>query len=115
MTRFDSSFGGLGGCPFVPGAAGNISTEDVLNFCEESGIATGIDLEQVMELSRSLRRLLGHDLDSYVLRPGRARDLILSYPARVSLFSFSFFLFPLHSEAAMASQQGHGCFASYRI
>ena len=78
MTRFDSSFGGLGGCPFVPGAAGNISTEDVLNFCEESGIATGIDLEQVMELSRSLRRLLGHDLDSYVLRAGRARDLILS-------------------------------------
>ena len=78
MTRFDSSFGGLGGCPFVPGAAGNISTEDVLNFCEESGIATGIDLERVMELSRSLRRLLGHDLDSYVLRAGRARDLILS-------------------------------------
>ena len=78
MTRFDSSFGGLGGCPFVPGAAGNISTEDVLNSCEESGIATGIDLEQVMELSRSRRRLLGHDLDSYVLRAGRARDLILS-------------------------------------
>jgi len=38
MTRFDSSFGGLGGCPFVPGAAGNISTEDVLHMCEESGI-----------------------------------------------------------------------------
>ena len=67
-----------GRLPLCAGAAGNISTEDVLNFCEESGIATGIDLEQVMELSRSLRRLLGHDLDSYVLRAGRARDLILS-------------------------------------
>ena len=52
MDRFDSSFGGLGGCPFVPGAAGNISTEDVLHLCEESGIATGIDITKVIELSR---------------------------------------------------------------
>ncbi len=50
MDRFDSSFGGLGGCPFVPGAAGNISTEDVLHLCEESGIATGIDITKVIEL-----------------------------------------------------------------
>lgn len=77
MTQFDSSFGGLGGCPFVPGAAGNISTEDVLNLCDESGIETGIDITKVMELSRSLRALLDHDLDSYILRAGRACDLIL--------------------------------------
>ena len=77
MTQFDSSFGGLGGCPFVPGAAGNVSTEDVLNLCDEMGVATGVDLVQVMELSRKLKGLLNHDLDSCVLRAGRAKDLIL--------------------------------------
>ena len=78
MTQFDSSFGGLGGCPFVPGAAGNISTEDVLNLCDESNIETGVDIVMVMELSKRLRGLLDHDLDSYILRAGRAKDLILS-------------------------------------
>ena len=78
MTQFDSSFGGLGGCPFVPGAAGNISTEDVLNLCDESNIETGVDIVKVMELSKRLRGLLDHDLDSYILRAGRAKDLILS-------------------------------------
>ena len=76
--RFDSSFGGLGGCPFVPGAAGNISTEDVLHLCEESGIATGIDITKVIELSRKLKELLNHDMDSYILRAGRSCDLIQS-------------------------------------
>ena len=78
MDRFDSSFGGLGGCPFVPGAAGNISTEDVLHLCEESGIATGIDITKVIDLSRTLKVLLNHDMDSYILRAGRACDLIQS-------------------------------------
>ena len=78
MDRFDSSFGGLGGCPFVPGAAGNISTEDVLHLCEESGIATGIDITKVIELSRKLKELLNHDMDSYILRAGRSCDLIRS-------------------------------------
>ena len=79
MTQFDTSFGGLGGCPFVPNAAGNISTEDVLNMCEESGIETGVDCAKIMELSKRVRDLLNHDLDSYVLRAGRAKDLILSH------------------------------------
>lgn len=76
MTRFDTSFGGLGGCPFVPGAAGNISSEDVIHMCDASGISTGVDVLQVMELSRKLRTLLGHEMDSYVLRAGRSCDLI---------------------------------------
>lgn len=76
MTCFDGSFGGLGGCPFVPGAAGNISTEDVLHMCEADGIATGVDLVKVMALSRRLRELLDKELDSYVLRAGRNTDLI---------------------------------------
>lgn len=76
MTQFDSSFGGLGGCPFVPGAAGNISSEDVIHMCDESGIETGVDVVKVMTLSRRLRDLLDHNLESYVLRAGRSSDLI---------------------------------------
>ena len=76
MIRFDTSFGGLGGCPFVPGAAGNISSEDVIHMCDASGIETGIDVVKVMALSKKMRDLLGHDMDSYVLRAGRSCDLI---------------------------------------
>lgn len=76
MTQFDSSFGGLGGCPFVPGAAGNISSEDVIHMMDEMGIETGIDVLKVMALSRKVSELLGHGLDSYVLRAGRSKDLI---------------------------------------
>ncbi len=78
MTRFDASFGGLGGCPFVPGAAGNVSTEDVINMLDEMGIYTGVDVLKVMALSRKVSELLGHGLDSYVLRAGRSKDLIAS-------------------------------------
>jgi len=76
MTQFDSSFGGLGGCPFVPGAAGNISSEDVIHMCDEMGVKTGVDVMKVMALSRRMRDLLDHNLDSYVLRAGRSSDLI---------------------------------------
>lgn len=76
MTRFDSSFGGLGGCPFVPDAAGNISTEDVLHMCEADGIETGVDIVKLIALSRRLQEILGRGLDSYVLRAGRNADLI---------------------------------------
>ncbi len=77
MTRFDSSLGGLGGCPFVPGAAGNVSSEDVINMCDEIGIRTGVDLPRVMELSRQVGSLLGRELTgSHVLRAGRCCDLL---------------------------------------
>ena len=77
MIRFDTSFGGLGGCPFVPGAAGNISSEDVIHMCDESNIQTGVDLQKVITLSKKLPDLLGHGLESYVLRAGRSCDLII--------------------------------------
>ena len=77
MTQFDSPFGGLGGCPFVPNAAGNISTEDVLHMCEASGIETGVDLPKVMELTRKMQEMLNKDrLESYVMKAGRNADLI---------------------------------------
>ena len=49
-----------------------------LHLCEESGIATGIDITKVIELSRKLKELLNHDMDSYILRAGRSCDLIQS-------------------------------------
>lgn len=82
FTQFDSSFAGVGGCPFVPGAAGNVATEDLLHMLDEMGIETGIDLDQVMALSREVTKMVGHQTDSYLLRAGKASDLILDIPQK---------------------------------
>lgn len=76
ITRFDSSFAGLGGCPFVPGAAGNVSTEDLVHMLDEMGIKTGIDLEKIIDLAKRVRHLVGHDTDSYILKAGLSKELI---------------------------------------
>jgi hydroxymethylglutaryl-CoA lyase len=76
ITQFDSSFSGLGGCPFVPGAAGNVSSEDVVHMMDEMGIDTGIDIIRLIELSGKVRKMIGHDTDSYILKAGRSKDLI---------------------------------------
>lgn len=73
--RFDASLGGLGGCPFAPGASGNICTEDLVNLCDEMGIETGIDLAHLLVLSRGLPGLLGHEMPGQVAKAGRNRDL----------------------------------------
>ena len=73
--RFDASLGGLGGCPFAPGASGNICTEDLVHMCEEMGIPTGIDLPALIALSRTLPAVLGHDLPGQVVKAGRNCDL----------------------------------------
>ena len=73
--RFDAALGGLGGCPFAPGASGNICTEDLVNLCDEMGIPTGIDLPTLIELSRALPALVGHDVPGQVAKAGRNCDL----------------------------------------
>ncbi|HEY3598293.1 MAG TPA: hydroxymethylglutaryl-CoA lyase [Paraburkholderia sp.] len=73
--RFDASLGGLGGCPFAPGASGNICTEDLVNMCEEVGIPTGIDLDKLITLSRALPALLGHEVSGQLAKAGRNSDL----------------------------------------
>ncbi|CAB3702263.1 hydroxymethylglutaryl-CoA lyase [Paraburkholderia rhynchosiae] len=73
--RFDAALGGLGGCPFAPGASGNICTEDLVNMCDETGIRTGINLEKLLALSRALPALLGHDVPGQVAKAGRNSDL----------------------------------------
>ena len=59
VRQFDSSAGGLGGCPFAPGAKGNVATEDVVMMCESSGFSTGIDMEALLESVSCLTRMMG--------------------------------------------------------
>jgi hydroxymethylglutaryl-CoA lyase len=75
VTRFDASLGGLGGCPFAPGATGNIATEDLLHMCAEMGIETGIDLDRMIAAARLLQEWIGHDLPGAVLKAGKNSDL----------------------------------------
>lgn len=76
LTEFDGAFAGLGGCPFVPNAAGNISTEDLLNMCDELGIETGINMEKVMSIGHKIEQIVGHEGNSFLLRAGTSRELI---------------------------------------
>ena len=80
FTQYDTSFAGVGGCPFVPGAAGNVATEDVLHMCEEMNVETGIDLDKAMAISRNVVGMVGHTTDSYLLRAGKSKELILELP-----------------------------------
>ncbi len=62
VTRFDTAFGGLGGCPFIVGAKGNIATEDTLFMMEEMGVTTGVDIAKIATLSRRLETFLNTSL-----------------------------------------------------
>jgi isopropylmalate/homocitrate/citramalate synthase len=69
-TRLDSSTGGVGGCPFAPGATGNVATEDLVYALEESGMATGVDLDALIAVARWLSEQLGHPIPSALARAG---------------------------------------------
>jgi len=70
VRQLDASIGGLGGCPFAPGATGNIATEELVYLLAESGIATGVDLDRCLEAARLAEELVGHPLDSNLVRAG---------------------------------------------
>ena len=76
IIRYDASLAGLGGCPFAPGASGNVASEDMLHMLGEMGIETGIDLDRMIVLARQLQQWVGHCTDSSVLRAGKNSDLI---------------------------------------
>ena len=73
ITTFDASAGGLGGCPFAPGAAGNVATEDLLYMLHGLGIETGVELDAVAAASRAVARALNHPLASRYVAAGPAR------------------------------------------
>ena len=70
VDRLDSSIGGLGGCPFAPGASGNIATEDLVYLLRDSGIGVDVDLAAAIEAAEVARSVVGHDLPGALLRAG---------------------------------------------
>ncbi len=77
VDSFDSSVAGLGGCPFARhrGAAGNVCTEDLVFLCDEMGIATGIDLERMIEAATLAQEIVGHPLPGHVMQGGSLSSL----------------------------------------
>jgi len=76
VTDFDASVGGLGGCPYAPGATGNVATEEVLHMLHDMGIDTGIDLDAMIEAAALAQRIVGRELPSGVLRAGPRTRLV---------------------------------------
>ncbi|WP_151704210.1 hydroxymethylglutaryl-CoA lyase [Nitrincola alkalilacustris] len=72
IIRFDASLGGLGGCPYAPGATGNVCTEDLVHMFEQMGVNTGVDLDRLLSVAATLPDLVGHDTPGQVVRAGKA-------------------------------------------
>jgi hydroxymethylglutaryl-CoA lyase len=70
VSDFDASVGGLGGCPYAPGASGNIATEEIVHMVEDMGVATAVDVEAMIEAAELAERIVGRTLPSQVLRAG---------------------------------------------
>jgi hydroxymethylglutaryl-CoA lyase len=70
VADFDASVGGLGGCPYAPGATGNIATEELVHMVEDMGVGTGIDLAKLIDAAADAERIIGRQLPSQVLRAG---------------------------------------------
>jgi hydroxymethylglutaryl-CoA lyase len=70
VTHFDASIGGLGGCPFAPGASGNVCTEDLVHCLEAMGVHTGIDLDALIETSKRVQEIVGRVLPGQIAKAG---------------------------------------------
>jgi hydroxymethylglutaryl-CoA lyase len=73
--RFDASLGGIGGCPYAPGATGNVCSEEVVHALELMGYDTGVDLDLLLQAARRLQELVGHEVPSQIVKAGRRLDL----------------------------------------
>jgi hydroxymethylglutaryl-CoA lyase len=80
ITRFDGSLGGLGGCPYAPGASGNICSEDAVHMLQVMGHDTGIDLRRMLDAARDLPRIVEREVPGQMIRAGLITDL---HPAPV--------------------------------
>jgi hydroxymethylglutaryl-CoA lyase len=70
IVRFDGSLGGLGGCPYAPGASGNIASEDAIHMLQLMGYETGVDIERLLSVARGLPEIVGHDVPAQVSKAG---------------------------------------------
>ena len=68
ITTIDAAVGGLGGCPYAPGASGNLATEDVVSMLHGMGVETGVDLDKLVDVSRTAASFVGHELPSKYLK-----------------------------------------------
>ena len=75
VRSFDGSISGLGGCPFAPGASGNICTEDMVNMLEDMGYDTRVDLAKLLAVARRIPALVGHDTPGQVMKAGQTLEL----------------------------------------
>jgi hydroxymethylglutaryl-CoA lyase len=75
LTTFESSVAGLGGCPFAPGATGNVCTEDLVYLFHELGIRTGIELGALIKVAKRVEEVIGRPLPGQVMKAGRRLDL----------------------------------------
>ena len=75
VRSFDGSLAGLGGCPFAPGATGNICTEDMVNMLEDMGYDTRIDLAKLLAVARRIPAVVGHDTPGQVMKAGQTLEL----------------------------------------
>lgn len=73
--RFDASLGGIGGCPYAPGATGNVCSEEIVHALDLMGYDTGVDLGLLLDASKKLPALIGHDTPSQIVKAGRRLDL----------------------------------------
>jgi hydroxymethylglutaryl-CoA lyase len=80
IRSFDSALGGIGGCPYAPGATGNVCTEDLVHMFHQCGIPTGTDLVGLIDLSQGLPALLGHSVPGFVMKAGTSNRI---YPCPV--------------------------------
>jgi hydroxymethylglutaryl-CoA lyase len=71
VSNFDASIGGLGGCPFAPGASGNVCTEDLVHCLDAMGVQTGIDLDRLIETSRRVQEIVGRVLPGQIVKAGK--------------------------------------------
>ncbi len=75
IIRFDGSLGGLGGCPYAPGASGNICSEDAIHMLSAMGYDTGINLDRLLQVARALPEVVGHAVPGQLAKAGRITDL----------------------------------------
>lgn len=71
VTRLDASIGGLGGCPFAPGASGNVCTEDLVHCLHAMGVETGVDLDRLIDTSRRVQEIVGRTLPGQIVKAGK--------------------------------------------
>jgi len=75
IDRYDASLGGLGGCPYAPGATGNVCTEDLVHMLQTMGCDTGVDLDALLACAAQLPALIGHDVSGQVVKAGKSNRI----------------------------------------